>query len=232
MKKTLLQQLDERIARFDLLCHPFYKAWSAGSLTREDLSAYAAEYYPQVAAFPAYLSAFAARLDEGAMRRAVLANLADEEGKDSPSGGGRPHTELWLDFAAGMGADREAVREGTGNAAMTRLTEHFHAAAETAAPEGALAAFYAYESQIPWVAQEKARGLRQWYGADAATCRYFDLHATADVHHAMVWQRLLTQAVGDDPQKAEAALQSAENAARALWAALDGTEAERRARAA
>ena len=24
------EQLDARIAKYDLLCHPFYKAWSAG----------------------------------------------------------------------------------------------------------------------------------------------------------------------------------------------------------
>ena len=27
------QQLESRIAKYDLLCHPFYKAWSAGQLT-------------------------------------------------------------------------------------------------------------------------------------------------------------------------------------------------------
>ena len=31
------QQLDARIAKYDLLCHPFYNAWSAGRLTRHDL---------------------------------------------------------------------------------------------------------------------------------------------------------------------------------------------------
>jgi pyrroloquinoline-quinone synthase len=35
------EQLDARIAKYDLLCHPFYKAWSAGELTRKDLRQYA-----------------------------------------------------------------------------------------------------------------------------------------------------------------------------------------------
>jgi len=38
---TIGQQLESSIAKYDLLCHPFYKAWSAGELTREDLRAYA-----------------------------------------------------------------------------------------------------------------------------------------------------------------------------------------------
>jgi pyrroloquinoline-quinone synthase len=225
-------ELDRRIAQYDLLCHPFYQAWSAGRLTRDDLRAYAAEYYHQVKVFPACLRAFANHLDDGHVRHAVLANLADEEGRDSVSGGGTPHPELWLDFAEGMGADRESVRRSSSCSAVAELTDYFQAVAAGGKPEKALAAFYAFESQVPRVAQEKARGLREWYGADAKTCGYFTLHATADVYHANVWRELLAQRVKADPQCAATALDAAETAAKALWTALDGIEAERIARAA
>ena len=43
--QTFLTALDERIAHYDLLCHPYYKAWTAGELTRDDLRAYAGDYY-------------------------------------------------------------------------------------------------------------------------------------------------------------------------------------------
>ena len=55
--QAFLTALEQRIARYDLLCHPYYKAWTAGELTREDLREYAGDYYHHVAAFPAYLSA-------------------------------------------------------------------------------------------------------------------------------------------------------------------------------
>ena len=77
--QAFLSALEERIARFDLLCHPYYQAWTAGQLTREDLREYASDYYHHVAAFPAYLSALHSRLDDGELRRAVLRNLCDEE---------------------------------------------------------------------------------------------------------------------------------------------------------
>ena len=93
--------LDSRIARYNLLEHPFYQAWSKGELTRDELRAYASEYWHHVSAFPTYLSALHARLGDGTLRRTVLANLADEEGLP----GGRPHSDLWMDFAAGMGAE-------------------------------------------------------------------------------------------------------------------------------
>jgi pyrroloquinoline-quinone synthase len=226
------QELDRRIAQYDLLCHPFYQAWSAGRLTRDDLRAYAVQYFHQVDGFPSCLRAFADRAGDEPMRCAVLANLADEEGRDSLSGGGTPHPELWLDFAEGMGADREAVRHSSCCAEVDRLTEHFRTVASSGGPEEALAAFYAFESQVPRVAQEKARGLREWYAADEATCRYFTLHATADIHHANVWRQLLARRVQADPDCAGRALAAAETAARALWTALDGVEAERLARAA
>src|SRR5438309_10471889 len=95
-------ELDARIARFDLLCHPYYQAWSEGRLTPSDLREYSSEYFHHVAAFPTYLSAFHSRLEDGELRRAVLRNLADEEVE------GRAHSDLWLDFANGMGADSDS----------------------------------------------------------------------------------------------------------------------------
>ena len=78
------EQLETRIAKYDLLCHPFYKAWAAGELTREELRAYAADYYPHVAAFPEYLRQAAARTVDGELRGALLINRADELGADYP----------------------------------------------------------------------------------------------------------------------------------------------------
>ena len=67
------------------------------------------------------------------------------------------------------------------------------------------------------------------YGADDKTCGYFALHAEADVHHARVWRGLLEKRVAAHPEAADAALDAAENAARALWQALDGINSRRNA---
>jgi len=79
-------ELDERIRKYDLLCHPFYQAWSSGKLTNEDLREYAQDYYPHVQAFPTYLAEFGVRLPDGEMRRAVLANMSDEKGGEDVFG--------------------------------------------------------------------------------------------------------------------------------------------------
>jgi pyrroloquinoline-quinone synthase len=226
------EQLEALIARYDLLCHPFYKAWSAGELTRDDLREYARQYYHHVESFPSYLAESALRLDEGELRRALLANMCDEKGaaggseKDSV-----PHSELWLDFAEGMGARRD-MRGHKALPEIGGLMKHFHRVASEGTPDEALAAFYVYESQVPRVAKEKERGLRQMYGADDKTCGYFALHATADVYHSNVWRKQLENRVKANPEAAEAALDAAESTAKMLWQALDGIEAARIATAA
>jgi len=223
------EQLDARIAKYDLLCHPFYKAWSAGELTRDDLREYAQDYYHHVEAFPSYLAALGMRLDEGELRRAVLANLCDEKGVDGePGRGSVPHSDLWLDFAEGMGSSRNLEWHSPAPE-IRQLIGHFQQVASDSSPEEALAVFYTYESQVPRIAQEKERGLREMYGADDKTCGYFSLHATADVYHSRVWRKQLEKRIAAHPETADAALEAAEDAARMLWKALDGIEARRTA---
>ena len=229
--KAFLSLLEERIHRYDLLCHPFYKAWSAGELTSEDLQAYAEEYYPHVEAFPGYLAQLGVRLEEGELRHAVLANMTDEKGGEDFFGEPeRSHAELWLDFVEGVGGSRVAKRRATGE--VRKLIAWFHRIASEGSPEEALAAFYAYESQVPRVAQEKERVLRERYSADEKTRGYFTLHAAADVHHAQVWRTQLEKRVKANPEMAEKALAAAETAAKSLWRVLDGFEARRLERTA
>jgi pyrroloquinoline-quinone synthase len=217
----LLQELDTRIAQHDLLCHPYYQAWSSGTLTRSDLSAYAGDYYHHVAAFPTYLSAFHARLEDGEMRRAVLRNLADEEIE------GRAHSDLWLDFAEGMGADRKAVSAGQPIDAVRDAVAWFRNIAANGSRAETLAAFYAYESQVPRVSDTKSKGLKELYGADRKTRGYFELHKYADVEHSRIWGELLAAELERHPEQRDAALAAADNAARILWQVLDGMEARR-----
>ena len=225
-------ELEARVAKYDLLRHPFYQAWSAGKLRREDLQDYGRNYYHHVEAFPTYLAEFGIRLDEGELRRAVLANMLDEKGTDESYGQpSRPHAELWLDFVEGMGGSREMwAHEPV--AEIKQLIAFFHRVSNEGTPEEALAAYYAYESQVPRVAAEKARGLKEMYGADQKTCGYFTLHTTADVYHSRIWKQQLAKRVAANPATAEKALTAAENAAKALWRALDGVEERRMAKAA
>src|SRR5215471_11112615 len=100
---SVVARIDQKISERRLLDHPFYQAWSMGTLTREDLKTYAAQYYHWVQAFPTWLSATHANAPTMAMRRERLENLIDEER------GPENHPELWLRFCDALGLDRDAV---------------------------------------------------------------------------------------------------------------------------
>lgn len=215
-------RLETRVAPYDLLTHPFYRAWTAGELTKDDLCDYAGEYWHHVSAFPTYLSALHSRLEDSELRRTVLRNLLDEEGIDAPDG--KPHSALWMDFANGMGASDPEVRNRKTQPETAALISTLHTLMQQDDAAVGLAALYAYESHVPGIARQKAEGLCEHYGADAATCRYFTLHQTADIHHAEVWKQAIQDELTRDPSLADKALDAAESTAQALWSALDGVE--------
>jgi len=223
-------ELDARIAQYDLLTHPFYQSWSMGVLKRDEIKEYACDYYHHVAAFPAYLDRFLVRLPEGAVKELVADNKADEEGAKSADG--TTHAEIWLDFVQGMGASKEDATKREPIAEIQELVKKYHSIATTGTTAEALAAFYAYESQVPRVATEKERGLVELYGADKQTAYYFTLHKAFDLLHSQSWLEQLEQEVAQNPEAREKALSAAEDSARALWRVLDGVEARRQAQAA
>lgn len=215
------QKAEQEIAKYDLLQHPFYQAWSAGELTREDLKFYAEQYFHQVSRFPTYLTALHSRLPEGPMRRDVLANAYEEECE------GIAHSDLWMRFAEGMGGAGSNLPEETPIPEMNDLVKTFGALSKEAPVAAAFGALFAYESQVPKIAAEKKNGLKNHYGADDRTCSYFALHEKADIHHSNVWRKIISTLVEQDGRHAAEALEGISRAARALWSALDGIERDR-----
>jgi pyrroloquinoline-quinone synthase len=216
----LWKRVDEILAEYDLLKHPFYQAWSMGELTQEQLAFYGQQYGEHVAAFPTYLTRLHSRLPEGRARKAVLANAAEEEIH------GVSHSDLWRQFTAGMGShagDGRVVDE------VSELVATFKTIAERATLPQALGAFYAYESQVPRIAHEKLAGLKKFYGASDKTGEYFAVHTTADLRHSAVWRNLIEGCVAENSACADEVLSGVTEAARALWKALDGIEDARKA---
>lgn len=222
------QRLDSLLQEYNVLRHPFYEKWRQGKLALDDLREYACEYYHQVFSFPEYLKALAIRLPNGELRQQILENLWDELGAhDQPC---RAHDQLWIDFAVGTGALPKDVLGRKPITPIMRLLSTFMKLARRGTPAEAIAAFYVYESQTPEVAKEKAMSLRDKYCFDEVACKYFALHASADVAHSRVWREQLQRLLNENPTSAAQMLAAAELAAKALWNALDGIDAMRHAR--
>jgi pyrroloquinoline-quinone synthase len=210
-----LNQLDQLIKSRSILGHPFYVAWQCGELTPEQLGVYAQVYYLHVAAFTGYLQAAIDSSQDEAVRAELTSNLEDE--LHNP----KAHSELWLDFAQGLGLSRDRVLSASPHPAAEAMVSTFKSLASTDSG-AALAALYAYESQQPEVSKEKASGLHQFYGIDdPQALAYFEVHAEADLEHRRGERAALLRCL-ENGTAPEQVLDSAAQALDAYWGLLDG----------
>jgi len=208
----LLAKIDAAIAEKNLLKHPFYQDWQAGKLSREALQLYAAQYYRHVEAFPKHLRVLAART-EGPIRDIVLENLAEEE---NPS---RPHPKLWRDFASAVGVGEDDITSCPALPGTQAVVETFREIVGDRTVAEAVAALYAYESQVPEIATTKIEGLKKFYGVTSSEgLAYFEVHEEADKAHRAAWRNWLAEhAEGSE----EEILATTNEALNPLWGALD-----------
>ena len=199
----LIERVDAVRERWNVLRHPFYQRWSAGELTREELSFYAGEYRHAVV-----------ELAEASERVAVL---ADDPELDLHAAQERSHVELWDRFAEALGADldREPLPETVACAAS------WTAAADEL--EG-LVTLYSVEAGQPAVSQTKLAGLSEHYGVTDSdpAASYFALHSTLDVEHAEHDRVLIEGRMAD--ADSDRLVSVAEAAVKAHWRLLDGVE--------
>lgn len=161
-----------------LLTHPFYTKWQKGKVPIESLREYARQYYHYEKALPDFLEAAIEHIPNPEAKEAVRRVLDDE--RTHP----KPHVDLWLDFAEGLGLDRSDVEGSTPSPRTVNLVETYASLCAKGDEEG-LGAIYAYESQVPEVAEAKADGLRRFYELnDPDVLKFFDLHTTLDIEHA------------------------------------------------
>ena len=96
-------------------------------------------------AFPKHLRVLAERAD-ASLKPVVLENLAEEE---NPAG---PHPQLWRDFAEVLGVSEEDIMNSPSLPGTQNVVHTFRdICANRSLPE-AVAALYAYESQVPEIA--------------------------------------------------------------------------------
>ncbi len=199
---TLEDRVRKVLAERSLLKHPFYQAWSTGTLPAERLCEYARQYFHFEAEFPRLLSAIHTRIADPEVRQHILENLWDEEH------GERNHRVLWLNFAEALGVSRAEVEATTPNAETRALIDHYRLASREAPIPEALAALFAYEGQVPDIAWEKIRGLREHYGFTPPQFEFFSVHLAADIAHAGT-ELALIQNLPHDEERVVAAVEAA-----------------------
>lgn len=209
-------RIDAVLAEKSLLKHPFYQAWTAGSLTREDLAHYSRQYYAQEARFPRFVSAVHSNCPDAEVRKVLLENLNHEEA------GSENHPELWLRFAGAVGADRASVLTATADAKTSECVATFDRLSRGDWRVG-MAALYAYEAQQPAVAKTKIDGLKSNYGLDSKDALgFFQVHESVDAWHSQSERDILSAELKREPKLADELVASVSQACDALNTLLDG----------
>jgi pyrroloquinoline-quinone synthase len=208
------------VMQHSMLKHPFYVAWSEGKLSRSVLQEYAKQYYAHVRAFPTYVSAVHSHCDDLETRQLLLENLVEEEQ------GAENHPELWLRFAESLGVARAEVKDAELLPQTQDSVARLQQLTQSSDYREGLAALFAYESQIPEVAQTKRAGLKEFYGIDEERgVSFFRVHESIDLLHKQVEQRILAKEC-KTPADRDRVTAAASAGAQALWSFLDGvTEA-------
>jgi pyrroloquinoline-quinone synthase len=194
----LIERIDAARERWNVLEHPFYKRWSCGELTRDDLAHYAGQYRHAVVA---------------------LADTARKTGHEEHAREEAEHVWLWDEFVAafGSGTDREPSPE---------TAECVDAWTAPQNRNEALAVMYAIEAGQPAVSQTKLDGLAEHYDVapDEPGAEYFALHSERDHEHAAESRRELEVVRDADEDRL---VEVAEAALRGNWTLLDGVDARR-----
>ena len=197
----VFERIERSRERWNVLRHPFYRRWSDGELSPEELGRYSGQYRHAVEAI-AQLSAAAA---DALPDRPELRRHAAEELR---------HVRLWDGFVAASGGSTEAAPTAETAACVREWTD-------AGDPLAALVRLYAIESGQPEISRIKREGLVDRYGfADGAGTAYFRLHEERDVEHAAEVRELIAERL--DGADDDALVAAAEATLRANWRLLDG----------
>ena len=189
---SIKETLDLAVARRNLLDHPFYQAWSAGTLPVEALRTYAREYGAFIGLLP---DAWATLHD---------ADTAQEE---------REHADLWDGFAAALGT------QVTGSAQLPEVASLTASAARLFSdPASAAGALYAFEVQQPATALSKLAGLKMHYNLPSGVEPYFEIHC----HNEHEARKLAARIDAFSADEQVRAVQACSEMANSLWTALSG----------
>lgn len=166
---------------YNLLDHPFYKAWNEGILAKEQLAVYGRQY-----------GRFVELIAHG-WQKIGEASIAEEE---------ELHYLLWQNFY-------ESLQASTADKEIKEVTDLVNSVKQSyQSYGGAIGALYAFEAQQPETSLSKLQGLEKCYASWKVDKTYFEVHAGDLEEPALLEQKYHVLSADEKLQAQEACEQT------------------------
>ena len=191
-------RLQEILDKWNLLEHPFYRAWTMGTLPDNKLKSYSSEY-----------ASFIGMVAKG-WEACGNEEIAEEE---------REHHDLWKVFAKSLGHSEVSTSISEVSDLVTSCEKNYTNRVS------ALGALYAFEAQQPKTSKSKLEGLRTHYQHLNADETYFEIHENDLEEPAMLLKDMEGLSTMDQNIAVAACAEVAENIYGALTGIMEKAEA-------
>lgn len=220
---SVLEQIDAMLAENDPARQPVMTAISEGRLSRDELRAFACQYFHLVDALPRFVSTVhSVTIDHPAIRRTLLNILVPLE-LHPPS-----VADLWLQTCAALGLYSDSVRSSETTTSTAACLGDFEYLCQAGSAQG-LAALYAWMSRLPRVCRTEQAALAKHYElTDGPGVQFFEVIGFQAESHTRALRGALSCMLEQYPEAGPAALDAARSAVIAVEGLYQGALASTR----
>jgi pyrroloquinoline-quinone synthase len=219
---TVLEQIDARLASSDPATQPLLAGLAQGRLSRDEVRAFASQYFHLVDALPRFVSTVhSVTVDDAHIRRTLLNILVPLE-LNPPSA-----SDLWLQTCAALGLFSDSVRSGQPTTATVACLGDFEYLCQAGTVQG-VAALYAWMSRLPRVCRLEKAALAEHYDLSSGPgVQFFDVIGFQAESHARALRSTLSQLLERHPEAQFAAVDAVHSAITAVEGLYVGALATR-----
>jgi pyrroloquinoline-quinone synthase len=210
LSDSTLARIDEVIGASDPASDPLLSAMSSGRLSRDELRAFASQYFHLVDALPRFVSTVHSVTLDAHTRRSLLNVLVPLE-LAPPS-----ISDLWLQTCAALGLFCDTVRGGQPTASTAACLSDYEYLCGEGSVQG-VAALYAWMSRLPVVCRLEQAALAEHYELTAGPgVQFFEVIGFQASSHARALRTALAAQIERSPESADHAFYAAQSAVRAV----------------
>jgi pyrroloquinoline-quinone synthase len=213
----VLDQIDELRAANDPSNERLLRAMAAGELSRDEVRAFASQYFQLVDSLPRFVSTVHSVTRDHPHIRRTLLNLLVPLELHPPS-----IADLWLQTCAALGLFSDSVRAGEPTTSTAVCLGDFEYLCQSGCAQG-LAALYAWISRLPMSCKVMQRALAEHYDlASGPGVQFFEVAGFQAESHVRALRQALIALLDEYPEAGPSSLEAAHGAIRAVQGMYDG----------